>query len=133
VGRRTGDDIPDKIVTTYEPFADSDRQRPRRVSQMNQRMFEELARERRAEVQRLTTGPRFWSPRATTAATPALARTVPARAVPAAGALTTSIGHARDASRSLRARAGWRLVDLGLKLVVQPDSRPASSPRPAGS
>jgi hypothetical protein len=91
---------------------------------MYQRMFEELARERTAEVQRLTTGTEFWSPPATGAAMPARAATE---------ALAASSRAARDASRSLRARAGWRLVDLGLKLVVQPDSRPASSPRPAGS
>jgi hypothetical protein len=94
---------------------------------MNQRMFEELARERRAEVQRRTTGPRFWSPPATVPATPGRGRAA------RASALTASIRPVRDASRSLRARTGWRLVDLGLKLVVQPHSRSASSPRPAGS
>ncbi len=105
---------------------------------MNQRMFEELARQRRAEVQRLSTGPQFWSPPATAPAMPepprtALARPATTRTGPAGtGPAGRRLG-ARDASRSLRARTGWRLVDLGLKLVVQPDSRPASSPRPAGS
>jgi hypothetical protein len=33
---------------------------------------------------------------------------------------------------SLRVRAGWTLIGVGLRLVVQPHGRAAASPRPAG-
>lgn len=39
----------------------------------------------------------------------------------------------RVPQQSLRVRTGWRLVDLGLKLVAQPNRRRTASPRPAGS
>jgi hypothetical protein len=100
---------------------------------MNQRMLEELARERLAEVRRITGDYERTSPAATAGA--ALARTAPAGRRRRAG--TTHVGAstrpARDVSRSLRARTGWRLVDLGLRLALQSDPRNVSSPRPAGS
>lgn len=88
---------------------------------MNQRLFEELARQRQADMRRA-------------AARALAARTVGSRTVQAS-TLQASSARARDTRQSLRARTGWRLVDLGLKLAVQPDSRStaAPAPRPAGS
>jgi hypothetical protein len=34
---------------------------------------------------------------------------------------------------SLRVRAGWSLIGVGLRLVVQPSGRAAASPRPSGA
>ena len=97
---------------------------------MNSRIFEELARQHQADMRRRVAG-RNCPPRA---------RALAASAPPARGVLAGSARasarhdrHTRDASRSLRARAGWWLVDLGLKLAVRPDSHRAASPRPAGS
>jgi hypothetical protein len=73
---------------------------------MNQRIFELLAQERQADMRRRAACREFRSP-------PAARRA--------------------GVSQSLRARTGWWLVDFGLKLAVRPDSRPAASPRPAGS
>jgi hypothetical protein len=87
---------------------------------MNQRIFEELARQRQADMRRLAAGREFRS------------RAAAARAAAAPG-VSASTGQVRDASQSLRARTGWWLVDLGLKLAVKPGSRSAASPRPVGS
>jgi hypothetical protein len=84
---------------------------------MYQRMSEELARHRLAEVQELTAGR---GRRPTPGMPPAAARPRPA-------------GRARVTLQSWRTRTGWGLVDLGLKLAVTHDSRPAAAPRPAGS
>lgn len=104
---------------------------------MYQRMSEELARHRLAEVQRLTAA-RGSRP------TPA-ARGASGQAVSALPAATSqarmsqarmsprSTSRARVTLQSLRMRTGWRLVDVGLKLAVTSDSRPAAAPRPAGS
>ena len=101
---------------------------------MNPRMVEELARQRRAEVQRLGAGCEFTSPAATVPAGAVLARTGPARQRRAGGTrVSAGTRDVQDARQSLRARTGWWLVDLGLKLAVRPDSRSAASPRPAGS
>jgi hypothetical protein len=102
---------------------------------MNQRMIEELARQRLAEARRITGGREY---RAATdlPAGAALARTGPSRRRSRAGSAYVSAAStrpARDRCQSLRARTGWRLVDLGLRLALQPDSRNAASPRPAGS
>jgi hypothetical protein len=44
------------------------------------------------------------------------------------------IGRSRDRQQSLRVRTGWTLVDVGLKLVAQPQPRHrVPGPRPAGS
>ena len=82
---------------------------------MHPRLFHELARQRHADMLRHADMQRR-----------------------AAGLGRVSTGarhvrHTRDASRSLRTRAGWWLVEFGLKLAVRPDSRRAASPRPAGS
>ena len=100
---------------------------------MNQRIFEELARQRQADMQRRSLGRECGSP----------AAPVPAGAVHATGLarrpragrpfVSASTQHGWEASQSIRARTGWWLVDLGLKLAVRPDSRTAASPRPAGS
>lgn len=102
---------------------------------MNQRILEELARERMAEVRRITGGYETRSPAAAVPAGAALARTGPARKTRRAGGVYVSATTrpARDVTKSLRARTGWRLVDLGLRLALQPDQRNAASPRPAGS
>jgi hypothetical protein len=104
---------------------------------MNQRMLEELARQRLAEVRRITGGCEYRSAAADVPAGAALARTGPSRRRRRAGSSAyvsaTSTRPARDRCQSLRARTGWRLVDLGLRLALQPDSRNAASPRPAGS
>jgi hypothetical protein len=43
-------------------------------------------------------------------------------------------GRSRDRHQSLRVRTGWTLVDLGLRLVAQPERRHhVPRPRPAGS
>ena len=99
---------------------------------MNQRMLEELARERLAEVRRVTGDYECRSP---AAAVTAGARTAPAGRRRRGGTthVSASTRPARDVSRSLRARTGWRLVDLGLRLALQSDPRNVSSPRPAGS
>jgi hypothetical protein len=88
---------------------------------MNQRMLEELARERLAEVRRITGDYEC--------------RTASAGRRGRAGSthVSASTRPARDVTRSLRARTGWRLVDLGLRLALQSDPRNVSSPRPAGS
>jgi len=44
------------------------------------------------------------------------------------------VGSGRVRQTSLRVRTGWTLVDLGLKLVAQPQARPrVPRPRAAGS
>jgi hypothetical protein len=98
---------------------------------MNQRILEELARERMAEVRRIAGGHEYRSPAAAGPTGAALARTGPARE--RRRAVGASTRPARDVTKSLRARTGWRLVDLGLRLALQPDPRNAASPRPAGS
>jgi len=102
---------------------------------MNQRILEELARERMAEVRRIAGGHEYRSPAAAVPASAALARTSPARERRRAGGAYAgaTTRPARDVTKSLRARTGWRLVDLGLRLALQPDPRNAASPRPAGS
>jgi len=112
---------------------------------MNSRIFEELARQHEADMRRRVAGcdcrPRGRALAASAApARGVLACTVLASTRPARRRRTGSARvsarhdrHTRDASRSLRARAGWWLVDLGLKLAVRPDSHRAASPRPAGS
>jgi hypothetical protein len=102
---------------------------------MNQRILEELARERMADVRRTTGSYECRSPAAAMPAGAALARTSPARKRRRAGGAYAgaSTRPARDVTQSLRARTGWRLVDLGLRLALQPDPRNAASPRPAGS
>ncbi len=42
-----------------------------------------------------------------------------------------SVGPERQAHPSLRARAGWRLVDLGLRLASEPGRHAARRSRPA--
>jgi hypothetical protein len=100
---------------------------------MNPRMLEELARLRLAEVRRI--GYECGSPAAAVPAGAALARTGPARRRRRAGGpyVSARTRPARDVTNSLRARTGWRLVDLGLRLALQSDPRNAASPRPAGS
>jgi len=102
---------------------------------MNQRFLEELARQRTAEVRRIAGGYECRPPAAAVPAGAALARTGPARTRRRAGGAYAgaSTRPARDVTKSLRARTGWRLVDLGLRLALQPDRRNAASPRPAGS
>jgi len=111
---------------------------------MNPRIFEELAREHQVDMRRRVADRDGRSP--------AGALTVPPRTGPVrrrrSGSARVSANqcvnasarvsarhdrHTRDASRSLRARTGWWLVDLGLKLAVRPDAHRAASPRPAGS
>jgi hypothetical protein len=94
---------------------------------LNLRMCEELARQRVTEVERVATG-RGYRSRPATAPT----RTGRGGALPP-GTLAASTASVRDARPSLRARAGWRLVDLGLRLAVQPDSGRAATARAAGS
>jgi hypothetical protein len=43
------------------------------------------------------------------------------------------IGRSRAWQQALRARTGWTLVDLGLKLVAQPHRHSVPRPRTAGS
>jgi len=102
---------------------------------MNQRILEDLARQRMAEVRRITDGYECRSRSAAVPAGAALARSGPAsRRRRADGAYVgASTRPARDVTKSLRARTGWRLVDLGLRLALQSDPRNAASPRPAGS
>jgi len=102
---------------------------------MNQRFLEELARQRMAEVRRIADGYECRSRAASVPAGATLARTGPARKRRrAVGAYVgASTRPARDSRQSLRARTGWRLVDLGLRLALQPDPRNTASPRPAGS
>jgi len=101
---------------------------------MNQRMVEELARQRQAEVQRLGAGRECGSLAAAGPAGYARARTGPARRRRGGSAGRVSAGTSRrDASKSLRARTGWWLVDVGLKLAVTQASRSAASPRPVRS
>jgi hypothetical protein len=102
---------------------------------MNPRMLEDLARLRLAEVRRIADGYQCGSPAAAAPAGAALARTRPARRMRPAGSAYAGAGTrpARDVTKSLRARTGWRLVDLGLRLALQSDPRNAASPRPAGS
>jgi hypothetical protein len=78
-----------------------------------QRLTEELARQRQADMRRLAARHRAGS---------ALH-----------SASTRPVRRTRDASQSLRARTGWWLVGLGLKLAIGPRARAAASPRPAGS
>jgi len=102
-----------------------------------QRISEELARQRQADMRRLAASRQCRWPADGMPAGAALARTGLVRRRRAgsacAGTSVLDVGHGRDASRSLRARAGWWLVGLGLKLAVGPRSRAAASPRPAGS
>jgi hypothetical protein len=102
---------------------------------MNQRFLEELARQRMAEVRRTAGGYECRSPATAVPAGAALARSGPAERRRRAGSahVGASTRPARDATKSLRARTGWRLVDLGLRLALQSDPRNAASPRPAGS
>jgi len=102
---------------------------------MHQRISEELARQRQADMLRRAAGRECRSPARPLPPGPAVlaARTAPARTRPARRQGAASARHGRHASHSLRTRAGWWLVDVGLKLAVRPDSRPAASPRPAGS
>jgi hypothetical protein len=99
---------------------------------MNPRMLEELARQRLAEVRRMAGGYEYRSRGATPSA-----GNVPTGSGQAgtthASMTRPSTRPARDTSKSLRARTGWRLVDLGLRLALQSDPRNAASPRPAGS
>lgn len=85
---------------------------------MYQRMNEELARQRQADMRRLAAGRRT---------------ELAAKRRAGSTRVSASTRHVRDANRSLRARAGWWLIGLGLKLAVGPHSRAAGSPRPAGS
>jgi hypothetical protein len=98
---------------------------------MNPRMLEELARLRQAEVRQIAAGYERRSPAGAVPAGATLATTGPSRRRRRAGGASTR--PARDVSKSLRARTGWRLVDLGLRLALQSDPRNAASPRPAGS
>jgi hypothetical protein len=76
---------------------------------MNQRMLEEIARQRQAQLRETAPGSHN-SRRATDPRQPlSLPRTQP---VP------------------LRQRAGWALVNLGFRLLAQPDR--TARPRPAG-
>jgi hypothetical protein len=102
---------------------------------MNPRILEDLARQRLAEVRRIAGDYERRSPAAAVPAGAALARTRPARRSRRAGGAYAgaSTRPARDKRQSLRARTGWRLVDLGLRLALQSDPRNAASPRPAGS
>jgi hypothetical protein len=102
---------------------------------MNPRMLEELARLRLAEVRRIADGYECRSPSQAVPAGAALARTEPVRRRRLAGSAYAGARTrpARDVTKSLRARTGWRLVDLGLRLALQSDPRNAASPRPAGS
>jgi len=76
---------------------------------MNQRVLEELARQRLAEVREQAPGS-HGSRRATDSRQPLEVPRIP--------------------QQPLRVRAGWTLVDLGLRLAAQPR---AVRPRPAGS
>jgi hypothetical protein len=112
---------------------------------MHPRIIEELARQHQADLRRRVAGRDCRSPAGALRANAAPARTRRARTGPASTGLVgrgpavsarASARHDRrtgDANRSLRARTGWWLVDLGLKLAVRPDSHRAASPRPAGS
>jgi hypothetical protein len=74
---------------------------------MNQRIFEQLARQRLAELQQRTPGSQV-SPR----------RTPGSR-------------HRLSLQRqSLRVRTGWTLVHVGLKLAIEADSGPGAGARP---
>ncbi len=90
---------------------------------MNQRMFEELARQRHAEMHRLS-GSRLSSGGRLSSGH--LNGRLP-------GTQRVGTGQALRARQSLRTRTGWKLVDLGLKLAVQPDPRAAAAARPARS
>ncbi|HTZ93636.1 MAG TPA: hypothetical protein VMB74_14690 [Streptosporangiaceae bacterium] len=94
---------------------------------MYQRMSEELARHRLAEVQELTAGRGLRPAPAGRGASELEFSELPASMSP------RTASRARVTLQSLRMRTGWRLVDLGLKLAVTHDSRPAAAPRPAGS
>jgi hypothetical protein len=109
---------------------------------MHPRIFEELARQHQADMRRRAAGRDCWSPaRAITGPARGQRRSGNARVRANAGVSASACvsanarhgRHTRDASRSLRARTGWWLVDLGLRLAVRPDSHRAASPRPAGS
>jgi hypothetical protein len=99
---------------------------------MYQRMSEELARHRLAEVQGLTTGRGSRSTAARRGGSGQAVSALPAATSPASMS-PRSASRARVTLQSVRMRTGWRLVDLGLKLAVTPESRPAAAPRPAGS
>jgi hypothetical protein len=72
---------------------------------MNPRVLEELAAQHMADVRQQAAGSR------------------------------EHIGRSRAWQQTLRVRTGWTLVDLGLKLVAQPQphQRRVPRPRPAGS
>jgi hypothetical protein len=76
---------------------------------MNQRVLEEMARQRQAQLRE--TAPGSHGSRHTT--DPRLPLCVP-----------------RPEPRPLRQRAGWALVNLGFRLLAQPNRTPR--PRPAG-
>lgn len=102
---------------------------------MYPRMLEDLARLRLAEARRIAGGYECRSPEAAALAAAALARTAPTTGSHRAGRAFAGVSTrpARGRGQSLRARTGWRLVDLGLRLALQSDPRNAASPRPAGS
>jgi hypothetical protein len=77
---------------------------------MNQRLLEELGRQRLVELQQRTPGSQV-SPR----------RTPRSR---------YRISFQRQ---SLRVRTGWTLVHVGLRLAIQADSGPGAGSRPARS
>ena len=100
---------------------------------MNPRIIEDLARQHQADLRRRAAG-RDCRSAARTVTGPARRQRPGTARVSASARVSGRPGrHTRDASRSLRARTGWWLVDLGLKLAVRPDSHHAASPRPAGS
>ena len=86
---------------------------------MNQRMVEELAREHLAALQGATAE----APRARAAK----ARAARLNSGPA------DIGAATAARASLRERAGWTLISLGLRLAARSQPGTVARPHPAGS
>ncbi len=104
---------------------------------MNQRMFEELARQRHAEMHRLSgsrlSGGRLSSGRLSGGRLSSGRLSSGRLNGRLPGTQRVGTGQALRARQSLRTRTGWKLVDLGLKLAVQPDPRAAAAARPARS